>query len=90
LSRHDGVFEPLRGKRRTVRQALTEVAERWARHPVKDAVVRAALEDAVRHLLRRGQIDGQLPADTDLTQLAQSFVDGLVRGEGPAAVDRVL
>ena len=89
MSQHDPVFEPLLGKRRAVRQALLEVAERWTRTPIKDSGVRAALEDAVRHLLRRGQIAGQLRADADPSLLARSFVEGLVKGEGPAAVDRL-
>ena len=43
MSKHDAVFEPLLGKRRSVRRALLEVAERWARSPIEDGGVRAAL-----------------------------------------------
>jgi len=89
MSRHDGVFEPLRGKRRTVRQALIEVAERWTRTPIADPEVRVALEDAVRHKIQRGEIARELPAGTDAVGLAREFVAGLVAGEGAAAVARV-
>ncbi len=89
MSAHDALFEPLHGKRRTVRQSLIEVAERWERSPLADAGGRAALEDAVRHALRRGEISRELPAGTDITALAGAFVAGLVAGEGTAAVDHV-
>jgi hypothetical protein len=89
MSTRDALFEPLYGKRRTVRQALIEVAERWGRSPLADAGGRAALEDAVRHALRRGEIARELPAGTDLTAVAAAFVDGLVAGEGAAAVYHV-
>ncbi|HZJ54403.1 MAG TPA: hypothetical protein VFD38_09730, partial [Myxococcaceae bacterium] len=84
MSSHDAVFEPLLGKRRTVRQALIEVAERWASSPIDDAEGRAALEDAVRHKLLRGEIGGELPEGTDAAALARAFVGGLVAGEGRA------
>ena len=89
MSSHDAVFEPLLGKRRTVRQALLEVAERWGSSPIDDAGARAALEDAVRHKLLRGEIDGELPEGSDALALARAFVAGLVAGEGLAAVARV-
>jgi hypothetical protein len=89
MSGHDAVFEPLLGKRRTVRQALVEVAERWGRTPIEDGSMLAALEEAVRHKLRRGQISRELPAGTDAAALARAFVAGLVAGEGGAAVARV-
>ncbi len=89
MSDHDAVFEPLLGKRRTVRQALLEVAERWERAPIGDKAGRAALEDAVRHKIRRGEIGRELPAGTDAAALARAFVEGLVAGEGVAAVGRV-
>jgi hypothetical protein len=89
MSQHDPVFEPLLGKRRTVRQALLEVAERWARTPIDDPGVRAALEDAVRHKIHRGEIGRELPAGTDAAGLARAFVAGLMAGEGAAAVARV-
>jgi len=89
MSGHDAVFEPLLGKRRTVRQALLEVAERWTRTPIGDPDVRAALEDSVRHKIVRGAIGGELPAGTDAPALARAFVAGLVAGEAAAAVARV-
>jgi len=89
MSEHDAVFEPLLGKRRTVRQALIEVAERWARAPIGDPGARAELENAVRHKILRGAIGGELPAWTDAAELARQFVAGLVAGEGAAAVARV-
>ncbi len=89
MSSRDALFEPLHGKRRTLRQALIEVAERWGRSPLADADGRAALEDAVRHALRRGEISRELPAGTDIPALAAAFVAGLVAGEGAAAVDCV-
>lgn len=90
MSATDAVLEPLRGKGRTVRQALGEVAERWGRGPLEDAEASRALEDAVRHLLRRGQIRGELPAGVDAAALARGFVAGLRAGQGAAAVDAVL
>jgi hypothetical protein len=72
-----------------VRQALIEVAERWTRQPIADAAVRRELEDAIQHLLRRGEISGQFPAGVDAAALAHRFVAGLEAGEGPAAVARV-
>ena len=89
MSRHDPVFEPLRGKRRTVRQALIEVAERWTAAPIADPGARAALVDAVRHKLLRGAIDGELPEGIDAAVLGRQFVAGLVEGEGVAAVARI-
>jgi hypothetical protein len=89
VSEHGAVFEPLLGKRRTVRQALLEVAERWSRTPIADPAVRAELEDAVRHKIRRGQIGREMPAGTDAAGLAREFVAGLVAGEGVRAVGRV-
>jgi len=86
MSQHDLVFEPLLGKRRTVRQALLEVAERWTKAPIEDPRVRAALEDAVRHKILRGEIAGELPSGTDAAALARAFVAALVAGEGLAAV----
>lgn len=85
----DALLEPLLGKRRTVRQALTEVAERWQAGPSVDASGRRALEDAVQHLLRRGQIGREVPGSADPAALARAFVEGLVDGEGAAAVERV-
>jgi hypothetical protein len=90
MSPHDPVFEPLRGKRRTVRQALIEVAERWMASPIEDPAARAALEDAVRHKLHRGEIDRELPPGIDAAALARQFVAGLVAGEGAAVVARIL
>ncbi len=90
MSSRDGVLEPLLGKRRTVRQALVEVAERWAAAPIEDAEGRAALEDAVRHKILRGEIGGELSREVDASGLARAFVAGLVAGEGAAAVSRVL
>jgi hypothetical protein len=89
VSAHDEVFEPLLGKRRTTRQALIEVAERWVRSPIEDAVGRSALEDAVRHKILRGQIGGEMPAAADAAELSRAFVAGLVAGQGTAAVARV-
>jgi len=89
VSKHDAVFEPLLGKRRSVRRALLEVAERWARSPIQDGGVRAALEESVRHLIHRGAIRGELPAGVDAAALAREFVAGLAAGEGTAAVERV-
>jgi hypothetical protein len=89
VSKHDAVFEPLLGKRRSVRRALLEVAERWARSPIEDGGVRAALEESVRHLIHRGAIRGELPAGVDAAALAREFVAGLAAGEGTAAVGRV-
>jgi hypothetical protein len=86
----EAMLEPLRGKGRTVRQALTEVARRWAAGPLVDAVGRTALEDAVRHLLRRGEIRGELPAGIDAAAMARAYVDALVVGRGAAAVDLVV
>jgi hypothetical protein len=86
---HDDVFEPLLGKRRTVRQALSEVAERWTRAPIADPEVQAALENSVRHKILRGEVGGELPAGTDADALAHAFVTGLVAGEGMGAVTRV-
>ncbi len=90
MSAHDPVFEPLLGKRRTVRQALIEVAERWTSSPVEDAAGRAALENAVQHKLLRGEIDGEVPPGIDAAALARQYVAALVAGEGAAAVTRVL
>ena len=89
MSGHDAVFEPLLGKRRTVRQALSEVAERWTRTPIGDPEVRAALENSVRHKILRGAVGGELPPGTDAAALARAFVTGLVAGEGTGAVARV-
>ncbi|HEY1418555.1 MAG TPA: hypothetical protein VGF41_11640 [Myxococcaceae bacterium] len=89
MSGHDEVFEPLLGKRRTTRQALLEVAERWVRTPIHDANVRASLEDAVRHKILRGEIGREIPPGADAAGLARAFVAGLVAGEGTAAVSRV-
>jgi hypothetical protein len=89
MSAHDPVFEPLLGKRRTVRQALLEVAERWTRTPIGDPEVRAALENSVRHKIHRGEIGGELPAGTDAAAMARGFVEGVVGGVGTAAVERV-
>lgn len=89
MSRHDAVFEPLLGKRRTVRQALSEVAERWTRTPIDEPDLRSALEDSVRHKIFRGELSGELPAGTDAAALARGFVAGLVAGEGTGAVKRV-
>ena len=86
---HDAVFEPLLGKRRTVRQALSEVAERWTRAPIGDPQVQAALENSVRHKILRGQVGGELPPGTDAAALAHAFVTGLVAGEGMGAIARV-
>jgi hypothetical protein len=90
VSAADVVLEPLRGKGRTVRQALTEVAERWASGPLEGPVDPRALEDAVRHLLRRGVIRGELPATADAVALSRAFVRGLVEGKGRAAVEVAL
>ena len=90
MSVHDGVFEPLRGKRRAVRQALIEAAERWAANPIADPSVHRELEAAVAHLLRRGQLRKELPDVADPAALAQTFVSALVHGRGAAAVDFVL
>lgn len=90
MNTHDPLFEPLLGKRRSVRQALTEVAERWASAPIVDAAGQAALEDAVRHKLLRGGIGREIPADIDAAALARAFVADLVAGQGAAAVDAVL
>jgi hypothetical protein len=90
LSAHDGVFEPLRGKRRAVRQALIETAERWATNPIADPSERLAFEEAVGHLLRRGQIRNELSPAADPAALAHAFVRGLVEGKGTAAVELVL
>jgi hypothetical protein len=89
VSGHDAVFEPLLGKRRTVRQALSEVAERWTRTPIDEADVRSALEDSVRHTIVRGEISGERPPGTDAAALARAFVAGLVAGEGTRALKRV-
>jgi hypothetical protein len=89
VSGHDAVFEPLLGKRRTTRQALLEVAERWVRTPIQDAGVRASLEDAVRHKILRGEIGREIPGGVDAAGLARAFVAALVAGEGRAAVSRV-
>ncbi|HUM12503.1 MAG TPA: hypothetical protein VLT82_16265 [Myxococcaceae bacterium] len=90
MSPHDPVFEPLLGKRRTVRQALIEVAERWTASPIEDPGARAALVDAVRHKLLRGEIDRELPQGIDAETLARDFVAGLVAGLGTLAVERVV
>jgi hypothetical protein len=90
LSAADAVLEPLRGKGRTVRQALTEVAERWMSGPLDDVDARGSLENAVRHLLRRGVIRRELPATADTGTLARAFVRGLVEGRGRAAVEAAL
>jgi hypothetical protein len=87
---YDGVFEPLRGKRRAVRQALIEAAERWTANPIADPSVRMALEEAVAHLLKRGQLRKELPPAADPGALAQTFVRGLMEGKGTAAVDLIL
>ena len=89
MNTHDPVFEPLLGKRRTVRQALIEVAERWTSTPIHDAGARAALEDAVRHKILRGEVSGEMPKGSDAAGLARAFVAALVAGEGEAAVARV-
>jgi len=89
VSKHDAVFEPLLGKRRSVRRALLEVAERWARSPIEDGGVRAALEESVRHLIHRGAIRGELPAGVDAAALAREFVAGLGGRGGDPAVGRV-
>lgn len=86
----DVVLEPLRGKGRTVRQALTEVAERWASGPLEGTEGPRVLEDAVRHLLRRGVIRRELPAAADTGALSRAFVRGLVEGRGRAAVEAAL
>jgi hypothetical protein len=85
----DALFEPLRGKGRTARQALTEVARRWELSPLADGAL-PALEDAIRHLLRRGQIRRELSPHSDPGALAHAFVLALLEGEGVGAVDRVL
>ncbi len=90
MNARDLVLEPLLGKRRRIREALVEVAERWVSHPLADAEGRAALEDAVRHKLLRGEIGRELPAGVDAAALARAFVAGLIAGEGAAAVDRVV
>jgi hypothetical protein len=89
VSAHDPLFEPLLGKRRTVRQALVEVAERWAAAPLQDAAALGTLEDAVRHLLERGKKRRELPPAVDAAARARAFVEALAAGQGPAAVDRV-
>jgi len=89
VSGHDAVFEPLLGKRRTVRQALSEVAERWLRTPIADPEVQAALESSVRHKILRGAVGGELPPGTDAAALARAFVTALVAGEGIGAVGKV-
>lgn len=89
MSTRDAVLEPLRGKGRTVRGALTEVAERWVTARLDDADV-GALEDAVRHLLRRGVICRELPAGIDAEALARVFVRGLQAGQGTAALEAIL
>jgi hypothetical protein len=90
MSARDAVFEPLLGKRRTVRQALVEVAERWVAAPIDDAQGRAELEDAVRHKILRGEIGGELSQGVDAAALARAFVAALVAGQGAAAVSHVL
>ncbi len=89
MSAHDPLFEPLLGKRRTVRQALVEVAERWAAAPIEDAGARGAFEEAVRHLLQRGKMRRELPPGIDPAARARAFVAALAAGRGAAAVDSV-
>jgi hypothetical protein len=88
MTSRDALFEPLLGKRRTVRQALVEVAERWAAAPIDDVEGCAALEDAVRHKILRGEISREIPAGADAAALARAFVAALVAGEGARAVER--
>ncbi|MGZ6071084.1 MAG: hypothetical protein ACXWK8_07685 [Myxococcaceae bacterium] len=90
MSAADAVLEPLRGKGRTVRQALTEVAERWVSGPLEGTDGTRALEDAVRHLLRRGVIRRELPPTADTGALSRAFVRLLVEGRGRAAVEAAL
>jgi len=90
MNAQESILEPLLGKRRRVREALVEVAERWQAHPLAGAGARAAVEDAVRHKLLRAAIAEELPAGIDAAALARAFVDALVAGEGRAAVDRVV
>jgi hypothetical protein len=90
MSGHDAVFEPLLGKGRTLQQALREVAQRWVAAPIEDGGTRAALEDSVKHLLRRAVVRRELPAGADTEALARAFVAALVAGQGSAAVERVL
>jgi len=90
VSAHDAVFEPLQGKRRAVRHALIEAAERWTANPIADPSVRRALEGAVAHLLKRGQIRKELPPTADPVALAHAFVRGLVEGKGTGAVELIL
>ena len=90
MSVPDALFEPLRGKGRTVRQALGEVALRWEAAPLTGVGARSALEESVRHLLLRGRIRGELPAGADPAAAAHAFVEALVAGRGVAAVAEVL
>ena len=90
MSVHDGVFEPLRGKRRAVRQALVEAAERWTANPIADPSVRRKLEEAVAHLLKRGQIRREVATTVDAGALAQAFVRALAEGKGTGAVELIL
>jgi len=89
MSAHDPLFEPLLGKRRTVRQALVEAAERWATAPIDEPRARGAFEDAVRHLLERGKMRRELPPGVDAAARARAFVEALAAGQGKAAVDSV-
>ena len=90
MSGHDAVFEPLLGKRRTVHQALSEVAERWTRIFIDQADVRfLRLGGFGQARDLRGEIDGELPAGTDAAALARAFVAGLVAGEGTGALSEL-
>ena len=89
MSVPDALFEPLRGKGRTVRLALTEVARRWEAGPLRADGLQP-LEDAVRHLLRRGQIRHELPDSASPAALARAFVEALVAGKAATAVESIL
>jgi hypothetical protein len=81
----DGVFEPLQGKGRPLRQALALLVERWTAAPLGEEDL-AALEESLHHLFRRAQLRRQLPASVDPAQLGRDFLRALREGRGPAAL----
>ena len=85
MSARDRVFEPLRGKRLPLGQALVQLTERWTASPLAEADL-GALEAALQHLFRRAQLRRQLPASADPAQLGRDFLRALREGRGAEAM----
>jgi hypothetical protein len=81
----DGVFEPLQGKGRPLRQALGLLVERWTATPLGGDDL-GALEQSLMHLFRRAQLRRQLPLSADPAQLGRDFLAALREGRGAQAL----